>query len=918
MIVSDDSLSDPNKLDQDNPWPGLEGFAEENEQLFKGRDRETIEFFRLIKSEQLSVLYGKSGFGKSSLLRAGVFPELRRANFVPIYIVLRHDEREPALSQQVKEEICRVIENSGFDAPKPQIDETLWEYFHRKDVEWWNRQNNLLTPVLIFDQFEEVITVGRENPMRQSRSDAFLTELENLAEHNTPESVREQLEKDPNLAERFEPYGNDFKLVLALREDFLPELEGLRGRLTGVITNRYRLLPMNGQQALEVVLKPAPNLVDDSVAIEIVDRVSRSREEVSAARAVNRKEISKRIVEPALLSMLCSQLNRKRRELGLSKITPDLVGQAQVEAVLHEFYDRGMAVVSPQLQTFVEDRLITASGARNRCAREDALLQQGISATDIEKLIDARILRLDVSSGVAWLELTHDRLAEIARAKRDARLNQLENERKLAEARERESEALRRLARSKKRTRRLLVGSIGALVLVITGAVMMQARAKSTKLKAIQQAKVKAIEQANAENRKKEEEMRSRRMKELSAQVEKTGQILERLAAQTGISGAAAHSTDAADTRDSVAAQGTTKVTVLVTDLKDLLSVLNSTDPVHGAKIARETILNQAAEGLLSYRAGAVDDAKQVLEPSVAKLASLREAAPEDAEIAGREVDVRFALGDLLREKLGPRSTDSKAIESVGQQYDAARNIIEKFLARSPADSGWRTRKADCLERIGDLFKVQALVKKARESYAEARSTREAIFNAPGGKSEELQLAIARNWNKVGNSYYAESPKNALENYEKALAALSPPSSSDAHSPGLAAEAEELRATIFGNIGGSEAKFKRWREVQEAYHRQVEVLDNLHRSNPANLRWRKALAAACDYEAVYNLLEVPPAMRRPDVALPLAAKAVILSDERNRDYLQTLSSAYYNFTDKHRKQAYEELKKKIDALPASP
>jgi hypothetical protein len=77
---------------------------------------------------------------------------------------------------------------------------------------------------------------------------------------------------------------------------------------------------------------------------------------------------------------------------------------------------------------------------------------------------------------------------------------------------------------------------------------------------------------------------------------------------------------------------------------------------------------------------------------------------------------------------------------------------------------------------------------------------------------------------------------------------------------------------------------------------------------PANLRWRKVLAAARNNEAAYNLLEVSPAMRHPDVALPLAAKAVILSDERNLMYLETLSSAYYNFTDKHRKQAYEELR----------
>src|SRR5436305_2481511 len=126
MIIAEDSLSKSNKLDQDNPWPGLEGFVEENEQLFKGRHRETMEFFRLIKTEQLCVLYGKSGFGKSSLLRAGVFPRLRRANLVPVYIVLKHDEREPPLSQQIKDEISRVIDAGMFDAPKPAPEETLW------------------------------------------------------------------------------------------------------------------------------------------------------------------------------------------------------------------------------------------------------------------------------------------------------------------------------------------------------------------------------------------------------------------------------------------------------------------------------------------------------------------------------------------------------------------------------------------------------------------------------------------------------------------------------------------------------------------------------------------------------------------------------------------------------------------------
>lgn len=44
----------------------------------------------------------------------------------------------------------------GADAPAPRADESLWEYFHRKDIDIWSAKNRLLTPVLAFDQFEEM------------------------------------------------------------------------------------------------------------------------------------------------------------------------------------------------------------------------------------------------------------------------------------------------------------------------------------------------------------------------------------------------------------------------------------------------------------------------------------------------------------------------------------------------------------------------------------------------------------------------------------------------------------------------------------------------------------------------------------------------------------------------------------------
>ena len=46
----------------------------------------------------------------------------------------------------------------------PTDDESLWEYLHRKDFELWSAKNQLLTPVIVIDQFEEIFTLGERVP----------------------------------------------------------------------------------------------------------------------------------------------------------------------------------------------------------------------------------------------------------------------------------------------------------------------------------------------------------------------------------------------------------------------------------------------------------------------------------------------------------------------------------------------------------------------------------------------------------------------------------------------------------------------------------------------------------------------------------------------------------------------------------
>src|SRR5215472_17140346 len=79
-------MSVSSSLTAQNPWPGLAAYDEASRDFFNGRDEEADELLRLIRLAPLTVLYGKSGLGKSSLLQAGLFPLLRAARYLPVNV----------------------------------------------------------------------------------------------------------------------------------------------------------------------------------------------------------------------------------------------------------------------------------------------------------------------------------------------------------------------------------------------------------------------------------------------------------------------------------------------------------------------------------------------------------------------------------------------------------------------------------------------------------------------------------------------------------------------------------------------------------------------------------------------------------------------------------------------------------------
>lgn len=415
-------------VDPKEPWPGLQSYAETDAGIFFGREKEIAELLRLVRREVLTIVFGPSGTGKTSLLQAGIFPQLRQTGYLPIAVRLDHSAKNPDYVGQTRRLLDQAITRLGLEvevrSPLPdcvcQPASTLWEYLH--GIVLWDARNQPVTPVLAFDQFEEIFTLAKDGESAR----VFLAELADLVENYIPIRVQAQLEGKGGTIP-FSGGEPSCRFILSLREDFLWQLDGLRKAMPSVMHNRFLLSHMNREQAFLAVTGPGAGIVDETVARHIVSFVAAEE----AQRSQNVK------VDPSLLSVVCRELNNRRIESGRSAITEDLLERSR-SGILNDFYERGFAGLEPAARIFVEDRLLTQSGLRGTVPVEEASAS-GLSDEQIRTLESRRLIRVEERLGIPHVELIHDVLTGVAQQSRTERRH-----------RERE-ESLRRAIRQRRR-----------------------------------------------------------------------------------------------------------------------------------------------------------------------------------------------------------------------------------------------------------------------------------------------------------------------------------------------------------------------------------------------------------------------------------------------------------------------------------
>ena len=375
-----------------NPWLGLNTYSE-NDRLF-GRDEEIRTVSDIILNNVLTVIYGRSGIGKSSLLRAGVFPRMRYEDFLPVYIRLEHNTEETYLSQIIRKvrdvsDTWNVRQSFGnVDSCQMTLARLLYEGSYRDGQSGLDKQI-----LLVFDQFEEIFTLT-DSRHKQDVKDFFC-----------------QLATTLNGSGNFADKGKtaDFRIVICLREDYLYYLEQSSASIPSLKRNRYCLQALNHGQSREVMCNPRPDLVDTSTADAILGKIDHD---------------DSGTIDPAILSLFMHELYEK----GSGVITLDNISRYG-DNIITSFYEEGMKAVSARSAAFLEDRLVTSDGYRHTLSYSDAL-SAGMTEQELNTLRDRRIITIEKGDkNQRIVELSHDILCPIVTKNRSERKLKEEAER---------------------------------------------------------------------------------------------------------------------------------------------------------------------------------------------------------------------------------------------------------------------------------------------------------------------------------------------------------------------------------------------------------------------------------------------------------------------------------------------------------
>lgn len=379
-------------------FKGLLTYDEEDEKSFFGRYAEIVELVEKIRNNHLTILYGQSGTGKSSLLRAGIIPTLEKikefdeSKYYPIRVCLN----PKAPINYEKQIAASIIEN----IKKGKKDNLLRKEIEGNDVGLdylLSVFKKNIIPVIILDQFEEVYYDAGLLSAVEKKNDLLACLNELLLKNNNAFF--------------------SFRLVLSFREDYLSYIEDDTTIMPSLNLNRYRLQTFTLEDGVNIIksilVAVEPSVVDggecDEICQYMVSRLCR----IDDYEKHRNDKLD--IMALSLYGFLIDELRKKEKS---DKFSMDLIKRENPEELINKYYQESIDKVSDACRDFIEDELIEENHRKRGVVKGlDSYIVE-----DLEFLKNKGILRKP-NPDVAEYEISHDKIVNVIQNEKIKRLS---------------------------------------------------------------------------------------------------------------------------------------------------------------------------------------------------------------------------------------------------------------------------------------------------------------------------------------------------------------------------------------------------------------------------------------------------------------------------------------------------------------
>jgi len=373
------------------PYVGIQPYAEEDREYFFGREKDQRIILSNLYASPLTILYGESGVGKTSVLLAGVVPSLRIAPRTAV-VVFREWQSSTFLNA-LKSKCINAAELAAnkplaIDSKLP-LDELLFSV--AKAIHG--------SIMILLDQFEEYFLYHPESATGNPFENEFARAIN-----------REEV---------------DAGFLIILREDGLSKLDRLRIRIPNLLSNTLRLQHLDVKAARDAIRKPLsrynelhsvltkPFQIETRLVEKLVEQVVTGRVTIGQSgrgqvgdgdykAQVDSTRIETPFLQLVLTRLWGEEVKAKSHTLRLKTFIKlggaEQIVRAHLDDVLHKFSQNELELCSKLF-----DRLVTPSGTKIALTMNDLIGYAGefksLVPSILEVLSKNRILRNVKESG---------------------------------------------------------------------------------------------------------------------------------------------------------------------------------------------------------------------------------------------------------------------------------------------------------------------------------------------------------------------------------------------------------------------------------------------------------------------------------------------------------------------------------------